>query len=362
MISPSGQAVSVSQSKTGDASRFALLISPSGPLYTLSTMSLPTSAPVPSTPSLVSPGHGSTNVALSPTFTWSCMFDADTYHLQVSQVPNFGSTVVDESELSNTSYQGEMGLLGPGTTYYWRVQAQNTSGDGDWSPTWSFTTTSGSGPPAPTLSCSNCTAAGQHPSFSWTATAPGGTYQVYRGQCEVGDADCYADPFWRCIYNGTGTSLVDGSVTVWQKTGANPVPTSVYFYAVTATDQSSRMSPKSNIQSVNSSDGWISKTAKRETPEEREQELKPDVYRLYPNYPNPFNPLTTIYYTLPEDQHVQLVVVNVLGQEVARLVDGFENAGYKKVEFQAGSLPSGVYYYHLKAGTFDDVKKMLIAK
>ncbi len=86
------------------------------------------------------------------------------------------------------------------------------------------------------------------------------------------------------------------------------------------------------------------------------------MYRLYPNYPNPFNPTTTIYYTLPEDQYVQLVIVNVLGQEVARLVDGFKSAGYKKVEFQAGSLPSGVYYYHLKAGTFDDVKKMLIAK
>gem|GEM_PF-3547840 len=217
-------------------------------------------------------------------------------------------------------------------------------------------------PAAPVLSCSNCTVGGQHPSFSWTATAPGGTYQVYRGQCGNLDYDCYSDPFWRGIYDGPGTSLVDGGVTVFQKTGANTVPTSVYFYAVTATDQFSQVSPKSNIQSVNSGSGWITKTASRETPEEPAQEQKPDVYRLYPNYPNPFNPTTSIYYTLPEDQYVQLVVVNVLGQEVARLVDGFEGAGYKKVEFQAGSLPSGVYYYHLKAGTFDDVKKMLIAK
>jgi len=88
----------------------------------------------------------------------------------------------------------------------------------------------------------------------------------------------------------------------------------------------------------------------------------PSQFALAQNFPNPFNPTTMLSYSLPADVHVTLNVYDVLGREVARLVDEFQSAGYKSVEFDAGKLPSGVYYYRLTAGTFNDIKKMLLTK
>ena len=88
----------------------------------------------------------------------------------------------------------------------------------------------------------------------------------------------------------------------------------------------------------------------------------PTEYRLEQNYPNPFNPATTISYELPSASHVSLTVFNLLGQEVAVLVDETQEAGYKTVSFNAGYLPSGVYTYRITAGTFTDTKRMLLLK
>ncbi|MBI5215631.1 MAG: T9SS type A sorting domain-containing protein, partial [Ignavibacteriae bacterium] len=88
----------------------------------------------------------------------------------------------------------------------------------------------------------------------------------------------------------------------------------------------------------------------------------PHVTRLQDCYPNPFNPVTVISYQLSEDAHVKLTVIDALGREVATLVNEMESAGYKSIEFDASSLPSGVYFYRLTAGTFTDMKKMLLAK
>jgi|GEM_PF-803818 len=88
----------------------------------------------------------------------------------------------------------------------------------------------------------------------------------------------------------------------------------------------------------------------------------PAEYALAQAYPNPFNPSTTIYYQLPQDSRVSLIVYNTLGQLVAVLVDGIQGAGYKKVEWNASSVPSGVYFYRLVAGDFNQVRKMLVIR
>ncbi len=85
-------------------------------------------------------------------------------------------------------------------------------------------------------------------------------------------------------------------------------------------------------------------------------------YELSANYSNPFNPVTTIKYSLPENTKVLLKIYNILGQEVRILVDEFQSAGIKSVSFNAGDLPSGVYFYRLQAGKFIDIKKMLIVR
>ena len=88
----------------------------------------------------------------------------------------------------------------------------------------------------------------------------------------------------------------------------------------------------------------------------------PSTTNLKQNYPNPFNPTTKIKYNLPENNFVSLKVYDVLGREVATLVNSEQEAGYKSIQFDASKLSSGMYFYKLVAGSFVDVKKMVVVK
>jgi CubicO group peptidase (beta-lactamase class C family) len=101
-------------------------------------------------------------------------------------------------------------------------------------------------------------------------------------------------------------------------------------------------------------------------------EMLPTEYKLSQNYPNPFNPTTKISYALPQNSFVELKVFNLLGQEIATLVNQEKPAGTYEVNFSAGSfgdassaaggLPSGVYIYKMKAGEYLSTKKMILLK
>lgn len=88
----------------------------------------------------------------------------------------------------------------------------------------------------------------------------------------------------------------------------------------------------------------------------------PTEFKLEQNYPNPFNPTTTIQYQLPQDSKVILKVYDILGSEVAALVNEEQEAGYKEVKFDAINIASGIYVYRLQAGDFISTKKMLPVK
>jgi len=85
-------------------------------------------------------------------------------------------------------------------------------------------------------------------------------------------------------------------------------------------------------------------------------------FGLIQNFPNPFNPSTTISYTLPKAEYVMLKVYDVLGKEVATLVNSYKESGRFSVEFDASNLSSGIYIYKLTSDTFSEVKKMMLVK
>jgi hypothetical protein len=88
----------------------------------------------------------------------------------------------------------------------------------------------------------------------------------------------------------------------------------------------------------------------------------PKSYALNQNYPNPFNPTTALSYQLAEMSNVNLSIYNMLGQKVATLVNERQQAGTYQIEWDAGNLASGIYYYTIKAGAFHQVKKMVLMK
>ncbi|MBK9097150.1 MAG: T9SS type A sorting domain-containing protein [bacterium] len=115
---------------------------------------------------------------------------------------------------------------------------------------------------------------------------------------------------------------------------------------------------------------WRRPLSEMVTSIENDIENYPAQFLLEQNYPNPFNPSTKIRYTIPnviasetkQSQFVSLKIYDVLGKEVAGLVDEYKTAGEYEVKFNASQLPSGTYFYQLKAGEFTAVKKMILLK
>jgi len=86
-------------------------------------------------------------------------------------------------------------------------------------------------------------------------------------------------------------------------------------------------------------------------------------YKLNQNYSNPFNPTTTISYSIPHSGFVTLEIYDLLGREIQILANGFQKAGAYSVRFDAGNLSSGIYFYQLRVGSkFTDAKKMLLIR
>lgn len=91
-------------------------------------------------------------------------------------------------------------------------------------------------------------------------------------------------------------------------------------------------------------------------------ESLPTETKLVGSYPNPFNPIARIEYSISSDVRVSLKVYNTYGQEVSTLVNEYQSEGNRSVEFDASHLPSGIYFYRLQAGDYTDTKKMLLMK
>jgi hypothetical protein len=184
---------------------------------------------------------------------------------------------------------------------------------------------------------------GGHPHLTWVQNIDPdvSSYKIYRN---------YGG--WTCL--GTTNNLYYDDPTILIYTGH--LASTEVDYKITGVDLGGLESQSySNMVSCNTPGGNPAKLG--HTPSDIVMD-----YELLQNYPNPFNPSTEIYYQLPNDGNVKLVVSNLMGEEVKTLVDGFQEKGMHNVKFNAGKLASGMYIYKIEAGSFVQVKKMLLTK
>jgi len=153
--------------------------------------------------------------------------------------------------------------------------------------------------------------------------------------------------------------LSSGGETVWLEDSLGNLIDTVAFGAMSTTQSWSRIPDGGAWQLVNT----ITRGTTNGTGTGVEDELEvPAAFMLAQNYPNPFNPSTTIRYALPQRSSVSLAVYNAIGQEVALLVRGEQEAGIHEVKFNASNLPTGVYFYRLTAGSFIQTRRLLLLK
>ena len=189
---------------------------------------------------------------------------------------------------------------------------------------------------------------GANPVISWAQSkAPDiQNYKIYK--CVVNETG------WACVatVSAATTSWVDYSVT--QPGRFDPVYT--IEYKIQAVDKGNNYSDYTNVQSVTGTTNTFWKISTGE------DNVSIDTYKLFANYPNPFNPSTHIEFQIPNYSFVSLKVYNSLGQEVSTLVNQHLEKGKYSVDFSANHLPSGLYIYKLETTEFSSVKKMMLTK
>jgi hypothetical protein len=117
-----------------------------------------------------------------------------------------------------------------------------------------------------------------------------------------------------------------------------------------------------NVKIALTSSGTLASELQNMNPVNGSQGFIPGTFKLEQNYPNPFNPKTTISFSIPEVNKVTLKLYNLLGNEVATLVNEYKNPGKYSIEFNGSNMTSGVYMYSLNAGNFTAVKKLVLVK
>ena len=124
------------------------------------------------------------------------------------------------------------------------------------------------------------------------------------------------------------------------------------FYRISAVDTTNLESCKTEFDSVQYNPALLKEN----------QFSQPERFELFDNYPNPFNPCTTIEFALAENANVELSVFNMLGEKISELINGYRSSGKYSVDFNGADIPSGIYIYRLKTDNILLTKKMVLIK
>lgn len=275
---------------------------------------------------LSAPEDGETNLMPGNfSFSWLRAERADSYELEVSKEADFSELAIELTTGTRSISQSQTGNLEFMTDYFWRVRAVNNQGPGDWSDTRMFTTII-ERPPVVTL-VSPQNEAGQvpvNPVLSWDEADRASGYTVQLSAKE---------DFSELILD---EEVPETSLTVIEELDN----ASIYYWRVKA----------SNIGGTGDwSDTRTFTTEVFET-------LMSD------NYPNPFNPSTTIRYQISDQTRVLMDVYDVLGRRVKTLVDEQQDAGVYFITMDASDMASGVYLIRFVTNNVNDVQKMTLLK
>jgi hypothetical protein len=295
-----------------------------------------TSATLPAAPTLITPASGAASVSVTPSFDWSDVSGATSYRFQLSTSNSFNTTIVDSLNVTQSQFSLPVSLSNS-TTYYWRVAAKNTAGTGVYSSIFSFSTVLAP-PPIVTLISPANGALGipLTPVMSWEIIPATVTYNLQIAT----DLN----------FNNTIYSIMTSSSFHTVAAGTLQLNT-LYFWRVRASNAGGP-GPYSAVRNFRSTSVSITSIGG----------IIPTEFKLYNNYPNPFNPSTTIRFDIPKNADVKIKVFDLTGKMVSELIDFSVPPGAYETSFNASKLASGIYYYRIEAGEFIDTKKMMLIK
>jgi subtilisin family serine protease len=364
---------------------------------------------VPPVPALISPADSATGVPSLSHLMWIPAPRAVGYHLQASTDSGFSTLLLDTYVQKTLE---KIGPLGKNKVIFWKVSSQNVSGSSNYSPPRSFTTTADTTFIVPcnlNTPWSLLSIPVQPNALSVSSIFPTAISNAYvfggLGYSVI-DTLMSGSGFWLRLANNdslgiAGTSLEVDTIPVqagWNLVGSISAQVSVetvmsdppglttsFFFEYTGSyvrasfitpgkgywvkiDQPGRLILVAHPTPGALGGAGIHMEATNEMPPPPPMSggyvhsQSPKMYFLSQNYPNPFNPAAIIQYDVPTSSWITLKVYDMLGREVATLINGMESAGYKQVKFNASSLPTGVYTYRMTAGSFVQTKKMVLIK
>jgi len=294
---------------------------------------------LPPAPTLSAPSNNLTCVALTPNLTWTNIFPPSCYYrVQISLASTFTSNLLDSSMILLSNLNIPAGKLSNSTNYYWRVAATNLAGVGPWSSTRNFTTVNAT-PIAPALvtPLNNTQGVSLTPLLNWDTVSSASTFRVRLSS----DSSFVTTLIDSAGLNVTQFQVPQGKLQLGVK----------YYWRVSASNScvTSVWSQTWNFSVVLTTAGNY------------ESEI-PKVFKLYENYPNPFNPVTRIKFDLPDNSSVKLFIYDVTGKLVTELLNTQLTAGSYNVTWNATDVSSGIYMVRIQTEKYTDVKRMIFLK